>query len=194
MGNCLRRPEAHYIGPTTTIRPLDLRTDPQPIATSIVSNAAPRNEMGPTNDICFQHLLESIYNASLKAMSNVQMNHLHQFFWYFPQDADGVHYPRTIPLKIPHGDGETRIVDVPFFTLVQHSHLAIHEIKLKTKLDMEMTVMPDVTEVHESLPQKTYYRIDLVPGDKSTDLEILIKLNDPPEVMNRLLHKFETRI
>jgi hypothetical protein len=77
---------------------------------------------------------------------------------------------------------------------MEQSHLNIHEIKLKTKLDMEMTVMPDIAEIHESLPQRTYYRIDLVPGDKSTDLELTMKIQPPHEIIQRLLHKFETRI
>lgn len=148
----------------------------------------------PTH-IYFQHILEAIYDAAIKAQMNVQINNLHQLFWFFPQDGDGTHRARTVRLKVPCPEGGERVIDIPIFTLVHHKHLTIHELKLKTKLDMEMSVAPYEDEdaaLHHIKKKK--YHIELTPGDKSTDLEITMQLEEPMEVCQRILHKFESMI
>lgn len=199
MGNCFATPSVHYIVPPASATPAPPPAPVAPAAANVpvpvtAGAPAPRDANGPTNDICFQHILEAVYDAAMKAQTNVQMNHLHQFFWFFPPTSDGTHTARMMRLQVPTVEGEVREVEIPYFNLINQSQLAIHEIKIKTKLDMEMTVVPDVTAVHESLPQQTYYRIELIPGDKSTDLELVMKMEPPCEVMNRILHRFEARI
>lgn len=199
MGNCFGTPRVQYVvthPPNATIQQQTNVPPPTNAPQSNVGflNVAPRDANGPTNDICFQHILEAVYDAAMKAQTNVQMNHLHQFFWFFPPNSDGTHSARMLRINVPTADGDMREMDIPYFNLINQSQLAIHEIKIKTKLDMEMTVVPDVTAVHESLPQSTYYRIDLIPGDKSTDLELVMKMEPPCEVMQRILHKFEARL
>jgi hypothetical protein len=195
MGNCFTTPTIHYVTtPNTTNAPIPI-TPIETITGAVTGQLPPpRDANGPTNDICFQHILEAVYDAAIKAQTNVQMNHLHQFFWFFPPNADGTHTARTMRIQVPTVDGEFREIDIPYFNLINQSQLAIHEIKIKTKLDMEMTVVPDVTAVHESLPQRTYYRIELIPGDKSTDLELVMKMEPPCEIMQRILHRFEARV
>lgn len=190
MGACCTKPKpvVRYIA---AAQHSPLQTTESPFA---LPNSAPRNSNGPTNDICFNHILEAVYDAALKAQTNVQMNHLHQFFWFFPQNADGSHSARMLRLRVPRNDGEDQDVNVPYFNLIQQSYMTIHEIKLKTKLDMEMTVVPDVSDVHESLPKATYYRIDLVPGDKSTDLELTMRIDPAPEAIQRILHRFDAKL
>ncbi len=194
MGNCIRTPQIHYIAHQPPRNQTEFQQNiNHPVTT--IPTVAPRTPNGPTNDICFQHIIEAVYDACLKAQTNVQMNHLHQFFWFFPkEEGSDSHVARTLKLKIPQADGAIQELDVPYFNLINQTHLSIHEIKLKTKLDMEMTVMPDTSQIHESLPNNTYYRIDLIPGDKSTDLELTLKIDKPPEAIQRILHKFDARL
>lgn len=146
--------------------------------------------------IYFQHILEGIYDAAIKAQMNVQVNNLSNVFWFFPKDESGTHRARTVRMKIPSPDvGGEREIEVPIFTLVHQKHLTIHELKLRTKLDMEMTLAPyeERDTVLQGVNHKKYH-IELIPGDKSTDLEISMHIEQPMEVMQRILHKYEALI
>ena len=130
-----------------------------------------------------QHILEAIYDAATKAQTNVQINNLHNLLWMFPENEDGVHIPRTIPVKI-----HNTITDVPIFTLINHKNLCIHELNIKTKLDISMEDIPDISEVVKGIKHKKY-KMHVTKGQSDTTVEVCMKVEEPSEAYNRILNK-----
>lgn len=138
----------------------------------------------------FQHILEGLYDAACKAQTTVQMNNVRGLLEMFPVAEDGVHVPKTIQLRMADG----KVTDVPLYTLINHKNLNIHELKIKTKLDVDMKKAPSLLERVRGLGHSKKYYMNIVPGKKDTMLEICMRLDDPPEMHNRILNHFETTI
>jgi hypothetical protein len=147
-----------------------------------------------------QHIIESIYDAAVKAHNNVQINSLHTLFWLLPANEHGVHIPKCIPIQVPddtNNDGNShKIVNVPIITLINQQNLNINELKIKTEVDMELESIPKV-DCNNQNPyniKKKDYSLRLVPGDKSTQIEMTIKMDPPLEIYNRILSKLEKQL
>lgn len=135
-----------------------------------------------------QHILEAIYDAATKAQTNVQLNNLHNLFWMFPENEEGVHEPRTIPIKV-----NNNIIDVPVFTLIHHKNLCIHELKIKTKLDIHMKDIPFIKNEIKDVKNKRY-EMHITPGKSDTAIELCMKIEEPTEAYNRMLKNFEMHL
>lgn len=145
-----------------------------------------------------QHIIESIYDAAVKAHSNVQINNLHNLFWLLPVNENGIHVPKTIPIQIPTDTDDInskRVVNVPIITLINQQNLNISELKIKTEVDMELESVPkeDKKNCFYDITKKNY-SLRLVPGDKSTTIDMTIKMDPPLEIYNRILSKLEKQI
>lgn len=152
------------------------------------------------NQIKLQHIIESIYDAAVKAHNNVQINNLHNIFWLLPTNEKGVHVPKCIPIQIPNDcdDGnQYKVVNVPIITLMNQQNLNISEMKISTTVDMELESAPKQKDNSSSCLydiKKKDYSLRLVPGDKSTNIEMTIKMDPPLEIYNRILGKLEKQI
>ncbi len=146
-----------------------------------------------------QHIIESIYDAAVKAHNNVQINSLHTLFWLLPANEKGIHIPKCIPVQVPNDndDGNPhKIVNIPIITLINQQNLNINELKIKTEVDMELESVPKVDNNNKNPYdiKKKDYCLRLVPGDKSTQIEMTIKMDPPLEIYNRILSKLEKQI
>ena len=183
MGSCISRapPPQHNIN-INNIMPSD--------TSSVAAAAVPEPEPAPDNvSLKFQHILEAIYDAATKAQTNVQLNNIHNLFWMFPENAQGVHVPRTIPIQVEDG----RTLNVPVFTIVNHKNLCIHELHIKTKLDIQMSDAPKVASVLKSVKNKKY-DMNIFSGQHDTTIEFIMRVEEPTEAYNRLLRSFESKL
>ena len=157
-------------------------------------------QMDAENQIKLQHIIESIYDAAVKAHNNVQINNLHNLFWLLPTNEKGIHVPKCMPLQVPNdGDGDQpyKVVNVPIITLMNQQNLNISEMKISTTVDMELESAPKQKENSSGCLydiKKKDYSLRLVPGDKSTSIEMTIKMDPPLEIYNRILGKLEKQI
>lgn len=154
------------------------------------SEAAPLEESHVHVEL--KHVLEAIYDAAMKAQSNVQISNLHNFLWMFPADDNGIHTSRTIPLKL----NDDKIVNVPVFTLLQHKNLCINEVKVKTTLDMDILTKPQVIQEIRDIKDKRYnVKVESRCADQSnTTVEIHLKAEEPTEMYNRFLDNYQKAI
>jgi hypothetical protein len=153
----------------------------------------PDTEQTRQMNLVLQDVIEGIYDATMKAQSNVQLNNLQHLFWMFPKDENGNHVARTVPLQVGEGD----IRDVPIFTLLNHKNLCIHELKLKTSIDLQYDGKIEVNEP-KSL-SNTLYKLGVKSNvnkdrDRETVIEICMKIEDAPEIYSRILQNFENKL
>jgi Protein of unknown function (DUF2589) len=145
-------------------------------------------------NIALQDVIEGIYDATMKAQTNVQLNNLNHLFWMFPKDDNGVHKPRTVKLFIDES-GER---DVPIFSLLNHKNLSIHELRVKTTLQMNMRQKPmvkDTEQVNEVKNKKYNVSVKSCTNtDTGTSIEILMRIEEPPDTYGRILDKLNKDI
>lgn len=149
------------------------------------------------NEMKLQHIIESIYDAAVKAHNNVQLNNLHNLFWLLPKNESGIHVPKCIPIEVPNDSDTkeaTKIINVPLITLVNQQNLNINELKITTKVDIELLTSPKSENCQILGLNKKDYSLNLVPGNKSTQIEMFIKMEPPLEVYSRILAKLEKQI
>jgi hypothetical protein len=154
----------------------------------------PETEQTRQMNLMLQDVIEGIYDATMKAQSNVQLNNLQHLFWMFPKDEHGNHVARTVRLQVGEGD----IRDVPIFTLLNHKNLCIHELKLKTSIDLQYDGKIEVNEP-DSLTNtlcKLGVRssVNRDRDDRETVIEICMKIEDAPEIYSRILQNFENTV
>lgn len=133
-------------------------------------------------------LIEAIYDAAMKAQSNVQLSNLHNFLWLFPKDDAGTHTCRTIPINMGNG----KIVEIPVFSLLHHQNLSIHDLKIKTTLDIQMPTEPEVLDEISNIKNKKYsVKVNRTRKDKSdnTTIELNLKAQEPTEMYHRMFEK-----
>lgn len=153
----------------------------------------PDTEQTRQMNLMLQDVIEGIYDATMKAQSNVQLNNLQHLFWMFPKDEHGNHVPRTVRLQVGEGD----IRDVPIFTLLNHKNLCIHELKLKTTIDLQYDGKIEVNDPDSlnSTLVKLGVRSNVSKDkDRETVIEICMKIEDAPEVYSRILQNFENTV
>ncbi len=143
---------------------------PEPIA------AEPRTKL--------QHMIESIYDAAARAQANVQMNNLHNFLTLFPENEQGIRTPKAYQFHVNDAS-----VNVPLATLMNHQNLCISEIKITTKIGIELLDPPLTTD-----NSQTVYNLNLNQQDRSATLEIIIKEQDPIEAHTRILSRLEQNL
>jgi len=92
----------------------------------------------------FDKMIETLYDAGVKAQRSVQLSNLHHLEKYFEDtDGDGIMEPKVIRIKVPSDkeDQEWDVVEVPLFTLVNHNNLKIENLQVKFKINLDdMTV------------------------------------------------------
>ena len=151
----------------------------------------PETEQTRQMNLVLQDVIEGIYDATMKAQSNVQLNNLQHLFWMFPKDEHGNHVARTVRLQVGEGD----IRDVPIFTLLNHKNLCIHELKLKTSIDLQYDGKIEVNDPNSL--SNTLSKLGVksnVNKDRETVIEICMKIEDAPEIYSRILQNFENTL
>lgn len=153
----------------------------------------PDTEQTRQMNLMLQDVIEGIYDATMKAQSNVQLNNLQHLLWMFPKDEHGNHVARTVRLQVGEGD----IRDVPIFTLLNHKNLCIHELKLKTSIDLQYDSKIEVNDPNSL--NNTLVKLGVKSNvnkdrDRETVIEICMKIDDAPEVYSRILQNFENTL
>jgi hypothetical protein len=137
-----------------------------------------------------KHVIEAIYDAAMKAQANVQINNLHNFLWMFPQDENGVHTPRTIPIQFSGNE----VANVPVFTLLNHQNLCIQDLKIKTSLDIEVPTKPAVLNEIQDIKDKKYkVRVKRTKKD-NTSIEIHLMSTEPTDMYHRMFEKCQNSL
>jgi hypothetical protein len=176
------------------------KTDPYVLDMDKLDRMQESIEMDAENQIKLQHIIESIYDATVKAHNNVQINNLHNLFWLLPTNEKGIHVPKCMPIQVPNdedGDQPYKVVNVPIITLMNAQNLNISEMKISTTVDMQLESAPKKKEILGKCLydiKKKDYSLRLVPGDKSTTIDMTIKMDPPLEIYNRILGKLEKQI
>lgn len=159
----------------------------------------------------FDKLIETLYDAGLKAQRNVQYSNLHHLETFFEDtDEDGVLEPKLIKIKIPsHSKDEDKkweTIEIPLFTLVNHNCLKIENLKVKFKIDFgDMKIEKFDKKEHKKLicqnsrgVHKRKWKIQInKPGNKNknyADVEIDFKYDSPLESIVRLSERYSSII
>jgi hypothetical protein len=153
----------------------------------------PDTEQTRQMNIVLQDVIEGIYDATMKAQSNVQLNNIQHLLWMFPKDEHGNHVARTVRLQVGEGD----IRDVPIFTLLNHKNLSIHELKLKTSIDLQYDGKIELNEPNSLSLSNTLCKLGVknnINKDRETVIEICMKIEDAPEIYSRILQNFENTV
>jgi hypothetical protein len=147
----------------------------------------PSSPETPSAQAELKHVIEAIYDAAMKAQSNVQISNLHNFLWLFPQDESGSHTSRTIPINVGNG----KVVEMPVFALLHHQNLCIHDLKVKTSLDINIPKRPEVINDILDIKNKKYsIKVNRTKKDNTT-IELHFKAQEPTEMYHRLFEKFQ---
>jgi hypothetical protein len=154
----------------------------------------PDTEETRQRNLMLQDIIEGIYDATMKAQSSVQLNNLNNLFWMFPKDENGVHAPRTVKMLID----ENTSINIPIFTLLNHKNLCIHELRLKTTVDLHMDDKP-MMQLNKEVNQlkKKKYKVGVktnVKKERGTTIEICMKIEEPPEIYGRILQNLEKNL
>jgi len=92
----------------------------------------------------FDKLIETLYDAGIKAQRNVQTANIHNLKDFFEdKDNDGVLEPKMIKIQVPSDktNQDWDVIEVPLFTLVNHNTLKIDNLQVKFKINLDdMTV------------------------------------------------------
>jgi hypothetical protein len=183
--------DSHHIEVDNANLPSDIQ---EQLASRPTVGDGPDSEETRQRNLMLQDIIEGIYDATMKAQSSVQLNNLNHLFWMFPKDANGVHTPRTVKMRI----NENTCIDVPIFTLLNHKNLCIHELRIKTTIDLRMDDTP-LTKLNKEVNElkKKKYRVGIktnVKKERATSIEICMKIEEPPDVYGRLLQHFEKNV
>jgi hypothetical protein len=144
-------------------------------------------------EIKLQHLFESIYDAAIKAQDNVQLNNMHYIFSLIPQNEEGIHIAKTIKIRMPI-DGLVKDVDIPLITLLNPKSVSFSEMKIKTNINMNLLDIP-IEKIGQHEIQKTEYELNIDNNNNKnnlTNIEMIIKFDEPVEMYNRILSKYES--
>ena len=159
----------------------------------------------------FDKLIETLYDAGLKAQRNVQYSNLHHLETFFEdKDNDGILEPKLIKMKIPsHNKTEEHkweTVEVPLFSLVNHNCLKIENLKVKFKIDLgDMEVEKFNGKNHKRLMcqnskgvHKRSWKIKInKPINKNkncAEVEVDFKYGEPLESIVRLSERYSSLI
>lgn len=147
-------------------------------------------------DPTLQHILEAIYDAAYKAQTNVQLNNLHNMFWMFPErETDNVRIPKTIAFEIPNEEGTVKTVNIPIFAMVHQKHLTIDSLKIKTDCAIDLFASPSVKKQEHDIKNKKYQlKVSNNATNKTTNIEVFMKIEEPIEMYSRILHKLEQTV
>ncbi len=174
-------------------QPQPQSTPPQPDHKDAVTDAtSPLPQATPSpHEASLKHVIEAIYDAAMKAQASVQINNLHNFLWMFPQDENGIHSPRTIPIQF---SSTNEVANVPVFTLLHHQNLCIHDLKIKTSLDIEVPTEPKVLNEIQDIKNKKYkVRVKRTKKDNTT-IEIHLTSTEPTDMYHRMFEKCQNSL
>ena len=90
----------------------------------------------------FDTLIETLYDAGLKAQRNVQVANIHNLENFFEDlDNDGILEPKMIKIKVPSNKKDTEdkweVVEIPLFSLINHNTMKIDNLQVKFKINLE---------------------------------------------------------
>lgn len=142
-------------------------------------------------------LVEAIYDAVNKAQRNIRLNNLNELDFYFPyDDKSGMRKPKTVKIKLPSQAGEEEIMDVPLFSLINHTPLNIEEFNVKFKINMSTAKrIQDRYGNHVHFRERKYKICTDIRGANKkniAEVELRCKAEDTPEGISRIadaLHK-----
>ena len=159
----------------------------------------------------FDKLIETLYDAGLKAQRNVQYSNLHHLETFFEDtNGDGILEPKLIKMKIPsHKKDEEEkweTVEVPLFSLVNHNCLKIENLKIKFKIDLgDMEIEKFNGKNHKKLicqnskgVHKKRWKLQITkPVNKNkncAEVEVDFKYDEPLESIVRLSERYSSLI
>ncbi|NER13713.1 DUF2589 domain-containing protein [Leptobacterium flavescens] len=80
----------------------------------------------------FDHLLQAIHNAVLRAQELTEEQHIHQLDKYFDEDGKPITQEISVPTLDPEDDPDNMVVlKVPLMSLLPPSAIKIRKLKLK---------------------------------------------------------------
>ena len=215
MGNCMTKlPKQNSISISEiTHNGEEYDSEVEEIDTEIIDNPKPLKKLKKKdNDIAtFDKLIETLYDAGLKAQRNVQFSNLHHLETFFEdKDGDGILEPKLIKMKIPsHKKDEEEkweTVEVPLFSLVNHNCLKIENLKVKFKIDLgDMEIEKFNGKNHKRLMcqnskgvHKRRWKLQINrPVNKNkncAEVEVDFKYDEPLESIVRLSERYSSLI
>ena len=141
-------------------------------------------------------MIEALYDAVSKAQRNIRMNNINELDYYFPyNEEEDVREPKTMSIKLPSKtDNGFDIIEVPIYSLVNHTPLDINEFNIKFKANM--CSAKKVKDNYDSNPyvrhKKYMISTDVTGNGKNVaEIELKCKITDPPEGLSRLSEVLE---
>ena len=201
MGNCMTKlPEENEI------EDIGEEDDDIPKNKSTIKKSKEKDHSIAT----FDTLIETLYDAGLKAQRNVQYSNLHHLETFFEdRDGDGILEPKLIKMKIPsfNKDKEQKweTVEIPLFSLVNHNCLKIENLKVKFKIDLgNMEKEKFIGKNHKQLTcqngkgvHEKKWKIQINKSIKNKDcaeVEVDFKYDEPLESIVRLSERYSSMI
>ena len=89
--------------------------------------------------------------------------------------------------------GDDKIMEVPVFSLLHHQNPSIHDLKIKTTLDIQMPTEPEVLDEILNIKNKKYsVKVNRTKNDKreNTTIELSLKAQEPTEMYHRMFEKY----
>lgn len=157
----------------------------------------------------FDKMIETLYDAGIKAQRNVQMANIHNLKDFFEDiDGDGVLEPKMIKIKVPSNNKneDWEIIEVPLFSLINHNTLKIDNLQVKFKLNLDdMTVEKLDKEHHKKMKTscgndifKKIWRLRVNKPIKQNancaEIVVDFKYDHPLESIVRLSERYSRRI
>lgn len=141
-------------------------------------------------------MIEALYDAVSKAQRNIRMNNINELDYYFPyNEEEDVREPKTMSIKLPSKtDNGFDIIEVPIYSLVNHTPLDINEFNIKFKANM--CSAKKVKDNYDSNPhvrhKKYMISTDVTGNGKNVaEIELKCKITEPPEGLSRLSEVLE---
>ena len=214
MGNCFTIPKDVSISVSEiTHNGEEYDSEIEEITTEINDEPKPLKKLKKKDNAVatFDKLIETLYDAGLKAQRNVQYSNLHHLETFFEDtDGDGILEPKLIKMKIPsHKKDEEEkweTVEVPLFSLVNHNCLKIENLKVKFKIDLgDMEIETFNHKKHKKLRcqnskgvHKRKWKIQInkpVNCNKNcAEVEVDFKYDSPLESVVRLSERYSSLI
>ena len=178
----------------------------------ITDNTKSKEILKQTNIITFDKLIETLYDAGIKAQRNVQYANLHALDKFFEdKDNDGILEPKLIKVKVPTNkqDENTKweIIEIPLFTLINHNCLKIENLKVKFNInfgDLTIEKLNDknskklICQNTKDKIHKRKWRLNITNPIKKqkniAEVEVEFKYDEPLESIVRLSERFSRLI
>jgi len=129
---------------TSEIEDIDKEDDTKSVSDKSTSTITEKINKKDFSVATFDKMIETLYDAGVKAQRSVQLSNLHHLEKYFEDtDGDGILEPKVIRIKVPSSNEneDWEIIEVPLFTLVNHNNLKIENLQVKFKINLDDMVV-----------------------------------------------------